>query len=74
MFFDILLPMANCVSRENFVSGNRSGSYGNTGDNYNQLLPEDKASMENVRSVLYDELHQIQIRSGRVRCPKQLKL
>lgn len=65
--------MANCVSRENFVTGNRSGSYGTKGDNYNQLLPEDKVLMENVRSVLYDELHQIQIRSGRTISFKHMK-
>ncbi|EDV25942.1 uncharacterized protein TRIADDRAFT_55544 [Trichoplax adhaerens] len=61
LFFDILLPMANNVSRENFVTGNRSGSYGNKDDSL--LLPEDKALMEHARSVLYDELHQIRIRS-----------
>ncbi|KAJ8302778.1 hypothetical protein KUTeg_019174 [Tegillarca granosa] len=54
LYFDVLLPMTSFVTEKDFISGERSGSYGKPMKNVTEEL-ENK--MKTARSILWKELH-----------------
>ena len=65
LYFDVLLCMASNITKNDYVTGQRSGVYGTV--HFPDLKTVDVSLRENARQVLWETLNEFKIQGGK--CP-----